>query len=142
LAKKNEEEVPAAAPRDAAAPQTGKAARVALIKRIQQERKSSVVTYITSTRPNLDVQMSLDVVRYVFDHLESIRKAHKGTGKPAIDLFLHSNGGDGTMPWRLVTLIREYTDRFGVLVPYRAFSAATLAALGADEVVMHPMASR
>jgi hypothetical protein len=122
-----------------AAPLTGKAARVALIKRIQQARKSYVISYITSTRQNLDVPMALDVVRYVYDHLEAIRKAHQGAGKPAIDLFIHSNGGDGTMPWRLVTLIREFTDKFGVLVPHRAFSAATLTALGADEVVMHPM---
>ena len=83
--------------------------------------------------------MSLDVVRYVYDHLEAIARAHQGKGKPKIDLFLHSNGGDGTMPWRLVTLIREYTEHFSVLVPHRAFSAATLTALGADEVVMHAM---
>jgi hypothetical protein len=83
--------------------------------------------------------MALDVVRYVYDHIERIRKVHKGEGKPNIDLFLHSNGGEGTMPWRLVTLIREFTNRFGVLVPHRAFSAATLTALGADQVVMHPM---
>ncbi len=43
------------------------------------------------------------------------------------------------MPWRLVTLIREHCKEFSVLVPHRAFSAATLTALGADEVVMHPM---
>lgn len=127
---------PGAAP---AAPLIGKAARVELIKRIQQERQSWVVTYVTNTRPNLDVHMALDVVRYVFEHLQAIKNAHRGKGKPRIDLFLHSNGGDGTMPWRLVTLIREFTDKFGVLVPHRAFSAATLTALGADEVVMHPM---
>jgi ClpP class serine protease len=118
---------------------SGKVARVELIKRIQKARETSVITYVTSTRQNLEVHMALDVVRYVFDHLESIKKAHKGKGKPKIDLFLHSNGGDGTMPWRLVTLIREYTDHFSVLVPHRAFSAATLTALGADEVVMHAM---
>ena len=56
-----------------------------------------------------------------------------------IDLFIHSNGGDGTVPWRLVTLIREFTDKFSVLVPHRAFSAATLTALGADSIVMHRM---
>jgi hypothetical protein len=71
--------------------------------------------------------------------LESIKGSHKGKEKPKIDLFIHSNGGDGTVPWRLVTLIREYTSKFGVLVPHRAFSAATLTALGADEIVMHPM---
>ena len=122
-----------------APPPSGKAARIDLIKKIQKARDSSVIAYVTNTRPNLDVHMALDVVRYVYDHLEHIKKSHKGKGKPRIDLFLHSNGGDGTMPWRLVTLIREYTDNFGVLVPHRAFSAATLTALGADEVVMHAM---
>jgi hypothetical protein len=43
------------------------------------------------------------------------------------------------VPWRLVTLIREFCSEFNVLVPHRAFSAATLTALGADSVWMHPM---
>jgi len=80
--------------------------------------------------------MAMDSIRKIFDHLKSVKNAKK-SGK--IDLFLHSNGGDGTVPWRLVTLIREYADRFCVLVPYKAFSAATLTALGANEIVMHPM---
>lgn len=112
--------------------------RRALIEQLQKARNSSVICYITSTRPGQDVQMALDVIRYVFDHLEQIKKRSGGKKSP-IDLFIHSNGGDGTVPWRLVTLIREYTEKFGVLVPNRAFSAATLTALGADEVVMHPM---
>ena len=36
-------------------------------------------------------------------------------------------------------MIREYTNHFSVIVPYRAFSAATLTALGANEIIMHPM---
>jgi hypothetical protein len=78
----------------------------------------------------------MDAVRRMFDHL---RAFNAGKKLPRIDLFLHSNGGDGIVPWRLVTLVREYTDEFCVLVPYRAFSAATLTALGAHEIVMHPM---
>jgi len=38
-----------------------------------------------------------------------------------------------------VTLIREYAKTFSVLVPFKAFSAATLTALGANNVFMHPM---
>lgn len=113
--------------------------RVGYIKALQSLRGSYVISYITSTRQNFEVQMALDIVRYVFEHLELIKAANKGKAKPKIDLFIHSNGGDGTVPWRLVTLIREYTNHFGVLVPNRAFSAATLTALGADEIVMHPM---
>lgn len=56
-----------------------------------------------------------------------------------IDLFIFSQGGDTIVPWRLVNLIREYCDKFSVLVPYKAHSAATLVAFGADEIVMGPM---
>jgi ClpP class serine protease len=55
-----------------------------------------------------------------------------------LDLYLVSNGGDGTVAWRIVSLIRERVRKFSVLVPQAAFSAATLIALGADEIVMHP----
>jgi len=112
--------------------------RVEKIRALQDLRKSKVITYVTSTRANYEVQMALDVVRYVYEHLRHIERERKN-GPQNIDLFIHSNGGDGTVPWRLVTLVREYTKHFSVLVPNRAFSAATLTALGANEVVMHPM---
>ncbi len=80
--------------------------------------------------------MAMDSVRRIFDHVCAIGRPKE---EVQIDLFLHSNGGDGTVPWRLVTLLREFANRLAVLVPFRAFSAATLTALGADAVVMHPM---
>ena len=107
--------------------------RQALISKIEDKRASLVLTYITSTRPNMEVQMAMDCIRKIYDHIKN------NSNKKKIDLYLMSNGGDGTVPWRLVTLIREYTDKFSVIIPYRAFSAATLTALGADEIVMHPM---
>lgn len=116
-----------------------KADRVKLIQRIQQARESLVIAYVTSTRPGLEVQMAMDSVRRIYEHLTHIGTGTKKKKLKKIDLFLHSNGGDGTVPWRLVTLIREYAEEFGVLVPHRAFSAATLTALGADSIVMHPM---
>lgn len=114
--------------------------RLQLIGQIERERSSRVISYITSTRQGIDVQMALDTIGKVFDHLEAITgDTKKGEDPPAIDLFIHSNGGETTVPWRLVTLLREYTDKLSVIVPHRAFSAATLTALGADEIVMHPM---
>jgi ClpP class serine protease len=107
--------------------------RLKIIESIEKERGSRVITYVTSTRKNLEVPMAMDAVRRIYDHLET------GSANGKVDLFLHSNGGEGTVPWRLVTLIRERAERFAVLVPFRAFSAATLTVLGADEVVMHPM---
>jgi hypothetical protein len=40
------------------------------------------------------------------------------------------------VPWRMVTMLREYCQELNVLVPYKAHSAATLIALGADQIVM------
>jgi hypothetical protein len=69
----------------------------------------------------------------VIDHLRKLPSA--GIGK--LDLFLVSNGGDGIVPWRLVPLFKEYAEHFSVLIPFRAYSAATIMALGASEIIMH-----
>lgn len=53
-----------------------------------------MIAYVTSTRPNFDIQMALDVIPIVYEHLRAL------PGEAAdrkIDLFLHSNGGDGAL---------------------------------------------
>lgn len=112
------------------------ATRITLIKEIEIIRQSKVICFLNSMKPNVHAQMSEDAVRVIFDHLLKIgdRPAKK------IDIFLCSNGGAGTVPWRLVALLREFAESVGVLIPYRAYSAATLLSLGADEIVMHPFA--
>lgn len=108
--------------------------RSQLISDLEKARSSFVITYITGTRSGLETSMAMDVIDIFYEHLQN-----KDSKLKSIDLFIYSNGGDGTVPWKLVTLIREHCDKFSVLVPYRAFSAATLTALGADEIIMHPM---
>jgi hypothetical protein len=39
------------------------------------------------------------------------------------------------VPWKIVTTIRSYRKSFYVIVPYRAYSAATLIAMGADKLL-------
>jgi len=85
--------------------------RLSIIKEIQKERNSYLISYITSTRQMLEVQMAMDSIRFIYDHLQAIINEEK---KPNIDLYIHSNGGDGTVPWRLVTLIREYSKKFSI----------------------------
>jgi hypothetical protein len=102
-----------------------------LLKKIEQERGSRLIVYVTSDRPPpFQAKMALDVVRPFYDHLKRIGHTQQ------IDLFVFSQGGDTIVPWRIVNLAREFCERFSVLVPYKAHSAATLLALGADEIVM------
>src|SRR6266852_4356742 len=110
--------------------------RVKLIKKIEEIRASNMLCFLTSLRPGISSQMASDSVRVIFDHILLLPSRPVGR----LDVFLCSNGGDGTVPWRLVALFREYSKQFNILIPYRAYSAASLLALGADEIVMHPFA--
>lgn len=44
------------------------------------------------------------------------------------------------VPWHLVSAFRSVSKKWSVIVPFRAHSAATMIALGADEIVMGPYA--
>jgi hypothetical protein len=110
--------------------------RLKLIAEIEAARESKVICYLTSLKPNLAASMAEDAVRVFFDHLLLLQQRPI----PKLDIFLCSNGGSGALPWRLISLFREFATKIGVLIPYRAYSAATMVALGADEIVMHPFA--
>lgn len=110
--------------------------RIALIKKIEELRGSTVMCFLTGLQQNVPSQIADDSVRVILDHV--LLFPSRPVAK--LDLFLCSNGGSGTVPWRLVSLFREFAKSFNVLIPYRAYSAATLIALGADEIVMHPFA--
>ena len=55
-------------------------------------------------------------------------------------LFLKSDGGTGQASLRLVNLLRQYCTHLVALVPLECASAATMIALGANEILMGPMA--
>lgn len=103
---------------------------------IEEYRKRPMVVYATSTRPGVVASMADDAVREFVDQVDRIDRA-----ETAVDILLHSTGGDPLAAWKIMSVLRERFDNVAVLVPYKAFSAATLFALGADEIVMHPHAS-
>ena len=105
--------------------------RKQLIQQIENARKSRVIAYLTSDRQGpFNARIAPDIIPPISKQLQSIGKTQN------VDLFLYSAGGDTMVPWRLVSMIREYCDKFSVLIPYKAHSAATMIALGADEIVM------
>ena len=111
----------------------GRERRLALIHQIQAIRNSNVVCYVTGDRENVNTRIAPDVIRVFYRHLEALGPSQR------IDLFLYTRGGDVLTPWRLVNLIREYTDDFCLLVPFRAYSAGTLIGLGASKIIMGKM---
>lgn len=102
-----------------------------LIQQLENARKSRIITYLTSDRQGpFNARIAPDIIPPISKQLQKISKTQN------IDLFLYSAGGDTMVPWRLVSMIREHCDKFSVLIPYKAHSAATMIALGADEIVM------
>lgn len=104
-----------------------------LINQIQNIRNSKVVCYITGDRligPFPAARMAEDAVKPLYEHLLPIGKNEK------VDLLLYSRGGDVSVPWRIVSMFREFCEELSVLIPYKAHSAATLLSLGADRIVM------
>jgi hypothetical protein len=55
-------------------------------------------------------------------------------------LFVKSDGGNGQAALRLVSLLRQYCQRLVALVPLECASAATMLALGANDILMGPLA--
>jgi Serine dehydrogenase proteinase len=57
-----------------------------------------------------------------------------------LTLFVKSSGGSGQASLRMVNLLRQFTKYLTVLVPLGCESAATMLALGADRILMGPLA--
>ena len=57
-----------------------------------------------------------------------------------LSLFVKSDGGSGQASLRMVNLLRRYVKHLTVLAPLECQSAATMLALGADKILMGPLA--
>lgn len=100
-----------------------------LIAKIEKERGSKVLCYLTGDRRGLETRIHPEIQTMFYEHLQACQGEK-------IDLFLYSTGGVTMAAWGIVSLIREFCKTFSVIVPFKAHSTATLICLGADEIVM------
>src|SRR5258708_413681 len=109
--------------------------RLDLYKEIETHRKRPLIAYVTSKRKGIwgEALMANDAVAQIIRQLDALPKETK-----ELDFLIVSNGGDPMVAWRIMTLFRPRFDKVAVLIPQSAYSAATLVAFGADEIVMHP----
>ncbi len=107
--------------------------RVSLYEQIEQARQRPLICYVTSIRPDASGSIAPDVLPQLIKQLDAIDPTSR-----EVDFMVVSYGGDGIVAARIVSMLRERFNHVSVLVPYVAYSAATLIALGADEIIMHP----
>ena len=107
--------------------------RSSLYRQIESKRGKPLIAYMTSRRQFNGGALSLDVMSEFCEHIRNIPK-----NVDEVDLLISSQGGDPVAAWRIVSLLRERFKKISVLIPYDAQSAATVLALGANEIIMHP----
>lgn len=103
--------------------------RLSLIETIERERNSRLLAYFLHDK----AMIAEDAVLHLYDKLQAMGRQER------LDLFFQSRGGFTEVTWKVISLLREFGDHLGVIVPYRAHSGATLIALAADEIVMGPI---
>ncbi len=108
----------------------GRDQRRAIIQQLEQKRESKLLTYVTGDRQPATAQIGDDALRPIYEHLRSFGKLKR------LDVFIYSRGGAIVVPWRIVRALRSAADEWNLLVPFRANSAATLVALGADRIIL------
>jgi hypothetical protein len=97
---------------------------------IERIRNSTVISYMASQNALVgpeDAGILVDTIEMI---LPPTRKFDK------LDLFLHSPGGFLDSAYKIVRICKEYSNEFNVIVPLSAKSAATVIALGANEIIM------
>jgi hypothetical protein len=103
------------------------ATRIKLIQEIEKNRNSTVLVYVH------DDSLSYKHVPDFYNELRKIGVVEN------LDIFLYSLGGDPDAAYKMVRMCREHcTGKLSVIVPFMAKSAATLLAIGTDEIVMGP----
>jgi hypothetical protein len=108
--------------------------RLEIIRNIERKRDSKVLVYFCGDRPGLTANIAADAIRPLYEHLSTF--ATPGNKVELIDFYLYSLGGRMEVPWRIATMLREFCKSLNVIIPYKAYSAATLIALSADKIIM------
>lgn len=102
----------------------------ALLQQVEQRLGGKMISYWNNPRGAV---CHNDVVA-LWELLEKV-----GTHE-TLYLFIKSDGGNGQASLRMMNLLRKHAKRVVAMLPLEAASAATMLALGADEIQMGPMA--
>jgi serine dehydrogenase proteinase len=101
-----------------------------LIEELERQLCTPLITYWNSTSGSI---CSNDVIG-LYGILQSIGQVER------LSFFIKSDGGFGEASLRMVNVLRQFVGELTALVPLECASAATMLALGADKILMGPLA--
>jgi hypothetical protein len=101
-----------------------------VLQKLEQECGSSFLSYWNSNNGSICAN----------DVLGMYGLLRRLGSQERITLFIKSDGGSGQAALMMINLLRQFTKRLVAVVPLECQSAATMLALGADEIRMGPLA--
>jgi hypothetical protein len=101
-----------------------------LIKKIEKKERVKLLLYWNSVNGSI----CQNDVSALFEIIKDWEMQDK------IFLFIKSDGGDGKASLRIINLLRQHARQLIVVIQGECASAATMLALGADEILMGPLA--
>jgi len=105
------------------------------LRALSDKTKRATIVYAAAwleNKPYLDAQ----VLSIGLGDIPGFMEAVSNVTERELDLFLHSPGGSAEAAESLLEYLRTRFDNIRVIVPVAAMSAATMLALGADEILM------
>jgi len=107
--------------------------RMSLISEIEEKTDSKLIVLILGDRRGMETKIATDVLPFCLEHLTRFKQPKK------ISLFLYSTGGITMAGYALANLLLEFSEKYDVIIPFKALSCATLITLGADQIIMTRM---
>jgi hypothetical protein len=101
-----------------------------IVRGIEEILGGPLITYWNSHRGSV---CDNDVIAF-YELLEAIGK------QETLYFYIKSGGGDGEASLRIINLLRQYCDELVAVIPLECASAATMLAIGANRMIMGPMA--
>lgn len=105
--------------------------RQQLIKDIEEKTKRKLIVYTANFQHPAGAIQRQDVLI-----IEDMLRTASYSGAEEIDLMIQSPGGEIGPTEKILQMIRNRFESFRVIVPNEAKSAATMLAMGSDEIVM------
>ncbi|MBI4489409.1 MAG: hypothetical protein HY694_10020 [Deltaproteobacteria bacterium] len=103
-----------------------------IVEKIEKKVGRNIVVYHANMGHPASLMLDHDVE--IFENILSTLERSRHQNK--LDLLVHSPGGLPEVAAKFVRVARSYSSSFRVVVPSTAMSAATLMAMGADQIVM------
>ncbi|MBT0159044.1 serine protease [Candidatus Bathyarchaeota archaeon A05DMB-2] len=111
----------------------GRTERMNLIGQIEKMTDSRVLVLMLGDRRGMETRIAVDILPFCQEHLTKMGSQKR------ISLYLYSTGGITMAGYALANLLREFSESYDVIIPFKALSCATLIVLGADSVIMTKM---